>query len=159
MPWRVETVMSQRKEFVALARSEGVIMSELCLRSGISRKTGYKWLRRYLEGGEQRLDDLPKRPHHSPNRTSDDMEQLVVDLRREHPTKGGHVLARILKDRGHNSVPSKSWPSSDDINLSSHLRVSSTSRISASSTSGPTSCGRWTSRGISLSSAVDVATR
>ena len=36
------------------------------------------------------------------------MEQLVVDLRREHPTKGGHVLARILKDRGHNSVPSKS---------------------------------------------------
>ena len=108
MPWRVETVMSQRKEFVALARSEGVIMSELCLRSGISRKTGYKWLRRYLEGGEQRLDDLPKRPHHSPNRTSDDMEQLVVDLRREHPTKGGHVLARILKDRGHNSVPSKS---------------------------------------------------
>ena len=50
MPWRVETVMSQRKEFVALARSEGVIMSELCLRSGISRKTGYKWLRRYLEG-------------------------------------------------------------------------------------------------------------
>ena len=108
MPWRVETVMSQRKEFVALARSEGVSMSELCLRSGISRKTGYKWLRRYLEGGEQRLDDLPKRPHHSPNRTSADMEQLVVDLRREHPTKGGHVLARILKGRGHNSVPSKS---------------------------------------------------
>ena len=91
MPWRVETVMSQRKEFVALAQSEGVSMSELCLRSGISRKTGYKWLRRYLEGGEQSLDDLPKRPHHSPNRTSDDMEQLVVDLRREHPTKGGHV--------------------------------------------------------------------
>ena len=108
MPWRVETVMSQRKEFVALAQSEGVSMSELCLRSGISRKTGYKWLRRYLEGGEQSLDDLPKRPHHSPNRTSADMEQLVVDLRREHPTKGGHVLARILKDRGHNSVPSKS---------------------------------------------------
>ena len=151
MPWRVETVMSQRKEFVALARSEGVIMSELCLRRGISRKTGYKWLRRYLEGGEQRLDDLPKRPHHSPNRTSDDMEQLVVDLRREHPTKGGHVLARILKDRGHNSVPSKSTITAilrSDINLSSHLRVSSTSRISASSTSGPTSCGRWTSRGF-----------
>ena len=166
MPWRVETVMSQRKEFVALARSEGVIMSELCLRSGISRKTGYKWLRRYLEGGEQRLDDLPKRPHHSPNRTSDDMEQLVVDLRREHPTKGGHVLARILKDRGQFLMDTtvcrpraRSRPSSDDINLSSHLRVSSTSRISASSTSGPTSCGRWTSRGISLSSAVDVATR
>ena len=108
MPWKVASAMSQREEFVALAHSEGVNMSELCLRSGISRKTGYKWLRRYLEGGEQSLDDLPKRPHHSPNRTGAEMEQLVVDLRREHPTKGGHVLARMLKDRGHNSVPSKS---------------------------------------------------
>ena len=108
MPWKVASAMSQREEFVALAQSEGVNMSELCLRSGISRKTGYKWLSRYLEAGEQSLDDLPKRPHHSPNRTGAEMEQLVVDLRREHPTKGGHVLARMLKDRGHNSVPTKS---------------------------------------------------
>ena len=108
MPWKVASTMSQREEFVALAQSEGVNMSELCLRSGISRKTGYKWLRRYLEGGEQRLDDLPKRPHNSPNRTGDEMEQLVVDLRSEHPTKGGHVLTRMLKDSGHNGVPSKS---------------------------------------------------
>ena len=61
MPWKVASAMSQREEFVALAQSEGVNMSELCLRSGISRKTGYKWLRRCLEGGEQSLDDLPKR--------------------------------------------------------------------------------------------------
>ena len=83
MPWRVETVMSQRKEFVALAQSEGVSMSELCLRSGISRKTGYKWLRRYLEGGKQSLDDLPKRPHHSPNRTSADIVKggVIMDRR------------------------------------------------------------------------------
>ena len=50
MPWKVASAMSQREEFVALAQCEGVNMSELCLRSGISRKTGYKWLRRYLEG-------------------------------------------------------------------------------------------------------------
>ena len=62
MPWKVETVMSQRKEFVTLAQSEGVNMSELCLRTGISRKTGYKWLKRYLEGGDDSLHDLPKRP-------------------------------------------------------------------------------------------------
>ena len=36
MPWKVGA-MSQREEFVALAQSEGVNMSELCLRSGISR--------------------------------------------------------------------------------------------------------------------------
>ncbi len=108
MPWKVGTVMSQREEFVVLAQSEGVNMSELCLRSGISRKTGYKWLRRYLEGGKGSLEDLSKCPHHSPNRTSADMEQLVIDLRREFPTKGGHVLAKMLKDRGYGGVPAKS---------------------------------------------------
>ena len=108
MPWRVEPVMSQRKEFVTLAQSEGVNMSELCQRTGVSRKTGYKWLRRYLEGGDQGLHDLSKRPLQSPNRTSQEIEQLVVDLRREHPTKGGHVLARMLQDRGYEGVPSKS---------------------------------------------------
>ena len=44
MPWKVETVMSQREEFVTLAQSEGVNMSERCLRTGVSRRTGYKWL-------------------------------------------------------------------------------------------------------------------
>ena len=46
MPWKVGTVMSQREEFVVLAQSEGVNMSQLCMYTGISRKTGYKWLRR-----------------------------------------------------------------------------------------------------------------
>ena len=51
MPWKVEPVMSQRKEFVALAQSEGVSMSELCRRIGISRKTGYKWAEALPGGG------------------------------------------------------------------------------------------------------------
>ena len=108
MPWKVETVMSRRRELVTLAQLDGADMSELCRRNGISRKTGYKWLRRYLEGGDESLQDLSRRPHRSPNRTSSEMEQVVVELRREHPTKGGHVLARMLKDRRYDGVPSKS---------------------------------------------------
>ena len=108
MPWRVEPIVSQRKELVTLAQCEGVNMSELCQRIGVSRKTGYKWLRRYLEGGDQGLHDLSKRPQHSPNRTSQEVEQRVVDLRREYPNKGSHVLARMLRDRGYERVPSKS---------------------------------------------------
>ena len=120
MPWKVGTVMSQREEFVVLAQSEGVNMSQLCMYTGISRKTGYKWLRRYLEGGKGHLEDLSKRPHNSPNRTSAEMEQLVIDLRRQFPTKGGHVLAKMLKDRGRSGVPAKSTVTailSDDMDL------------------------------------------
>ena len=115
-PWKVASAMSQREEFVALAHSEGVNMSELCLRSEISRKTGYKWLSRYLEAGEQSLDDLPKRPHHSPKNGCRD---LVVDLGREHPTKGGHVLARMsrIEDTIACRPRARSRPSSGDIDL------------------------------------------
>ena len=108
MPWKVGTVMSRRKELVTLALSEGASMSELCRREGVSRKTGYKWLRRYREQGDCDLHDLTRRLHRSPNRTRNDMEQVVVDLRRERPTKGSHVLAQMLKNRRYDPVPSKS---------------------------------------------------
>ena len=57
MPWKVETVMSRRKELVTLALSEESNMSELCRRAGISRKTGYKWLRRYRQQGDLGLHE------------------------------------------------------------------------------------------------------
>ena len=108
MPWKVETVMSQRQEFVTLAQAAGVNMSELCRRFGISRKTGYKWLRRYRAGGLPALQDRSPRPRRSPRRTSPAIEQRVVALRQAHPTKGSHVLARMLADRGDQAVPAKS---------------------------------------------------
>jgi transposase-like protein len=45
MPWKETTNMSQRKEFIAQAKVEGVNFSALCRLFGISRKTGYKWLK------------------------------------------------------------------------------------------------------------------
>ncbi len=47
MPWKVETITSQTKESVIPAQSPGVNMRDLCLRVGTSRKTGYKWPRRF----------------------------------------------------------------------------------------------------------------
>jgi transposase-like protein len=47
MPWKVKSLMSQRREFVRLAQAEGINFSQLCKRFAISRKTGYKWLKRF----------------------------------------------------------------------------------------------------------------
>jgi transposase-like protein len=52
MPWKETTTMSLRTEFIHLAKLEGGNISRLCRRFGICRKTGYKWLKRYGEGGE-----------------------------------------------------------------------------------------------------------
>jgi transposase InsO family protein len=93
------TPMSQRCEFVALAHQHAVPIAELCRRFGISRKTGYKWLRR------ETFADRSRRPAVSPTRTAAEIEALVLDLRRRHPAWGGRKLARRLRDLGHEAIP------------------------------------------------------
>jgi transposase InsO family protein len=50
---------------------------------GVSRPTAYKWLRRYLREGDAGLQDRSSRPHRSPRRCSSELEQRIVELRRD----------------------------------------------------------------------------
>ncbi len=54
-----------------------------CQHFGISRKTFYKWLRRYKDSGRNpaSLADLPRTPHHSPRRPRDEVRQWVIGIR------------------------------------------------------------------------------
>ena len=45
------------------------VFSDSCERFGISRKTGYKWLRRYREPGIAGTRELSRRPDRCPHRT------------------------------------------------------------------------------------------
>jgi len=88
MPWKENTRMSLRLEFVTLAFAEKVNISRLCKQFRISRKTGYKWLRRYLDEGPSGLSDRPRTPRHSPVKTPASMEQAVLEIRDRHPCAG-----------------------------------------------------------------------
>ena len=81
MPWQECSTMTSRQEFLALAQQPGVTFSELCKRFDISRKTGYKWQRRYLEKGVSGLADLSRRPLHSPRRSEPAVEEQVLSIR------------------------------------------------------------------------------
>ena len=98
MPWKEASTMSLRLEFVTLAKKENVNIRSLCTRFGISPKTGYKWLRRFDEGGEDSLSDRPRRPHHNPNRTSPEVEQLILESRDRHPAWGPRKLHTLLSE-------------------------------------------------------------
>ena len=50
---------------------------------GISRQCAHRWLARWDAEGETGLEDRSSRPHRSPNRTSLEIEQRVVEWRRE----------------------------------------------------------------------------
>jgi transposase InsO family protein len=108
MPWKVKTLMSQRREFVRLAQAEGINFSQLCKRFAISRKTGYKWLKRFGTIGDEGLADRSRRPHNSPHRTAQKIEQEVCKLRDRHPTWGGRKLNSRLKALGHQTAPAPS---------------------------------------------------
>jgi transposase InsO family protein len=48
---------------------------------GISRATGYKWVRRYRAGGLPGLEDRSSRPHRSPRRSSDAVTAAIIRAR------------------------------------------------------------------------------
>jgi transposase InsO family protein len=108
MPWKERKTMSLREEFVVLACGEGVNMRELCERFGVSRKTGYKWVNRYVASGREGLRDRSRRPQRSPERTAAEIEQRVVELREAHPAWGGRKLRHRLLKLGCESVPAAS---------------------------------------------------
>jgi transposase InsO family protein len=105
--------MKSRTEFVKLAQmirngeSPGSF-GELCKRYGISRKNGYKWLKRYKNQGIEGLKDLSRKPHRQPTRSEEKTEQAVLDLREIHHCWGGRKLRRRLINKGMEDVPSAS---------------------------------------------------
>jgi len=108
MPWKETTHVSQRHEFVLLAQQEGADLSLLCRRFHVSRKTGYKWLKHFRQGGADGLRDRTRRPHASPARTPPAVEQQVLKLRAAHPAWGGRKLRARLLALGHDQTPAAS---------------------------------------------------
>jgi transposase InsO family protein len=105
MPWREQSVMEQREEFVRLALAPGANRSELCRRFGISRAKGYKWLRRYAAEGRCGLADRSRRPKRSPTRTRAVVEAGVLKIRAQSNNAwGGRKIARVLRDEHHQIV-------------------------------------------------------
>lgn len=99
MPWNEATKMELKQEFVMLANQPNANMSQLCRRFDISRPTGYKWLARYQSEGLEGLREQSRRPHHSPNKTPDHIEQLVVEARQQDPGWGGRKLGCHLSNQ------------------------------------------------------------
>jgi putative transposase len=99
MPWKDTSPMDERKQFIDDYWLDIYAMKELCERYGISRKTGYKWLSRFEDGGRQALEDRSRAPHRCPHRIPEEMATLICDARREHPTWGPRKLLDWLELR------------------------------------------------------------
>jgi transposase InsO family protein len=98
--------MEQRERFIRDWQLALYTMTELSARYAVSRKTGYKWLERFDEGGRQALGDRSRAPHQCPQRISEETAHLMCDARRQHPTWGPEKLLDWLEPRH----PDRTWP-------------------------------------------------
>jgi transposase InsO family protein len=108
MPFESRSIMSLRKEFVKQVLRREESMRQACKRFNVSPTTGYKWLNRYEESGEEGLRDRSRIPLSSPRKTAAEKEELILGVREEHPRWGARKIKRRLEDLGERNVPSPS---------------------------------------------------
>ena len=84
--------MEERLRFVAEFLDGVATMTELAEEYGISRETGYTWVRRYEVEGPAGLHDRSRRPHRSANATPQAVIDALLAARRRHPTWGPKKL-------------------------------------------------------------------
>src|SRR4026209_599270 len=96
MPWKEVTAVNDRMELVARLRA-GERMSDLCREFGISRKTGYKFERRYEEHGPKGLYDFSRRPKRLARQVSAGIQTAILELKQEKPTWGAAKIQEVLR--------------------------------------------------------------
>lgn len=96
MPWKVTQVSQQREQFVQQALSQQGCFSALCLEHGISRKTGYKWLKRAKQQGHGSLADRPRSHRQDPDAYWQSVFTKIVCLHQAHPKWGPKKIHHLV---------------------------------------------------------------
>ena len=85
-----------RQRLIKCAESQGV--AEAAIRYHISRKTVYKWLKRY-DGTLASLEDKSHRPHHSPRAHTEEETALILKRLKRHGWRDLIVVYQELVER------------------------------------------------------------
>ncbi len=88
--------MDERLKFLARLL-DGEKMAVLCREFNISRKTGYKILKRYNDCGVHGLTDRSRRPYRQANQLPMQIEKQIVHQKRERPSWGAPKIREKLR--------------------------------------------------------------
>lgn len=107
MAWRLTKVEDQREYLVKAYLSKMATMKELCEEYGISRKTGYKWLHRYMKGGLGALLDIKRAPKEPYRKYSEEKIARALELKQKRPKYGPKKILALLE----RNYSDEEWPS------------------------------------------------
>jgi len=119
VPWKETSQVKERVKFVLewerqWNEGEGrVNMTALCRAFGISRDTGYLWVRRYVKADRDlaAVQTRSRRPGTSPSKVSAEMEELLIRARKRKPRWGPRKLRAWL----HGLHPGVTFPASSTV--------------------------------------------
>ena len=103
--------MDEKLRFVFEYERDEESMKALCERFGVSRETGYVWLRRYRQSGPEGLVEVNRAPERHANQTASSIEEAVLGLRQAHMTWGPRKLKRVLE----RDQPGRGWPATSTV--------------------------------------------
>lgn len=102
------SVAEQRYQAVMAVISDGLSISQVAEKVGVSRQTLHSWLARYEASGLEGLVDRSHRPVRCPHQMPAAVEAALLELRRSRPYWGARRLVFELAKRRIGPVPSES---------------------------------------------------
>lgn len=111
MPWSVSAVEDERVRFVSRWLDREWSFAELCRQFGVSRKTGYKLLKRRQGDDPGWFRDRRRVARDRPHALSEEMAERLLRARGAHPTWG----PRKLRDWLRGKHPHTLWPAPSTI--------------------------------------------
>jgi transposase InsO family protein len=107
MPWKEQTKMEQKTEFICEWRTGKYSLTDLCKSFGISRPTAYKLIARFEQNGIEGLLEKSKTPRIHPNQTKPEIEDAILSLKAKYSLWGAKKIRRLLlNDFSESEVPS-----------------------------------------------------
>ena len=100
MPWMETNVLEQKKLFIIRYKEEEMPFSDLCEEYGISRKTGYKWVKRFETEGYAGLNEMSRCPQNFPQQTPNEVLCEIVRVKNWKAHWGGRKIRSYLKNEG-----------------------------------------------------------
>lgn len=91
---RARTCLESRALLVQRVEQEAWSIDETAEAAGVSRRTVFKWLKRYRGEGRAGLLDQSSRPIHQPTATPEDWKDVILSLRRLRLT-GTQIATRL----------------------------------------------------------------
>jgi len=145
---REQSKVEQRYDAVMGVIKDGLAVTEVAEKFGVTRQSLHAWLRRYEAGGIEALADRSHRPRSVPHQINGAAEARVLELRRLHPFSASARSPTDFQRRATRRLPPRAGsigPWSDTASSSPRPGASASSTTSVGNAAVRWSCGRWTS--------------